>query len=160
MSSSSEPVVDSLLQALVFGGIGVFTGVALYVSVVEHPARLRIAKSDTPAALRQWNEGFGTAAKIQGSLAVATAAASGFLAVKSGVLYPYGFTGLLMGGIASFTLVVISPVITRLYAAVEKKTDVTDEAVRDLLTRWGRLHSVRTVVSVTSLAILLYSKFF
>ena len=52
---------------------------------------------------------------------------------------------LLLGGLVPFTLVLIMPTNRRL---LDPRLDSGSGEGRELLSRWGRLHLVRTVVSI------------
>ncbi len=113
-----------------------FAGAAVYVSLVEQPARLRLA--DGPL-LQQWQPSYRRATRMQGALAlVATALGLG----------AWGGTGdarWLVGSALSllnwpYTLLAIMPT-NRLLMAIPPQD--ADARSRDLILRWGRLHAVR-----------------
>jgi hypothetical protein len=125
-----------------------FTAWALYVTLVEHPARL---DSGAAAGRAQFRPSYRRAAPWQASFALIT--------LLSGVatgLFTGGWLWLLgavaLGAAIPFTLVVIKPINTTLLS-----TDVLgDDDTRRLLQRWGRLHAVRTILgAVAVLAFLL-----
>lgn len=137
-----------ILASLAVLCAGLFAGAALYVTAVEHPARL----SCGPAlALRQFAPSYRRGARLQASLA-----GVGALAAVGG-WYHTGYTvllvgGLLLGAVVPFTLLVIFPVNHRLLAP----TLVPETAEADALLRhWGRLHAVRTVLGIVAFATLL-----
>jgi len=53
--------------------------------------------------------------------------------------------GLLLGALVPFTLVVLMPTNRRL---LDPQLDSGSDEARELLSRWGRLHAVRTVVGI------------
>jgi uncharacterized membrane protein len=137
-----------ILASLAVLCAGLFAGAALYVTAVEHPARL----SCGPAlALREFAPSYRRGARLQASLA-----GVGVLAAV-GAWYQTGHTvllvgGLLLGAVVPFTLLVIFPVNNRLLAP----TLVPEAAEADALLRhWGRLHAVRTVLGILAFATLL-----
>ena len=115
-----------------------FTAWALYVSLVEHPARL---DSGAAAGRAQFRPSYRRAAPWQASFALITllsGLATG--ALTGGWLWLLGAVAL--GTAIPFTLVVIKPINTTLLS-----TDVLgDDDTRRLLQRWGRLHAVRTIL--------------
>ena len=125
-----------------------FTGAALYISLVEHPARLELA--DAPL-LQQWQPSYKRALPIQAGLAIAGGLAG---------LATWWFTGdgrWLAGAIVllanwPFTLLVIMPVNKRLQAM--RPADAGAES-RALLRRWGTLHDGRSALG--ALAVLLFA---
>ena len=63
-----------------------------------------------------------------------------------------GFGALLLGAVVPFTLVVILPTNRQL---LEPSLDPRDTRATELLTRWGRLHAVRSVLSSIALVLFL-----
>ena len=134
------------LAALVLATL--FTGAALYITLVEHPARLGL--QDAPL-LAQWQPSYKRALPIQAGLAVLGGS------VGLVVWYQSRDWQWLAGSVAllanwPFTLFVIMPVNKRLLAM--RPQEAGPESRRMLL-RWGRLHNVRSVLG--SLATLLFA---
>ena len=126
-----------------------FAGAALYINVVEHPARMGL---DTRAAAAQWAPSYGRATWLQAPLAVAS------LLCGAAVWLLGGGTGwlgaaLLVGAVVPFTFVVIMPTNHKLLAPGR---DLANSETRELLERWGRLHAVRTVLSCAGTVIYLW----
>ena len=125
-----------------------FTAWALYVSLVEHPARL----DSGPASGRaQFRPSYRRAAPWQASFALITLLCGAVTGLLTGSwLWILGAVAL--GAAIPFTLLVIKPINATLLS-----TDVLgDDDTRRLLQRWGRLHAVRTVLGgVAVLAFLL-----
>jgi hypothetical protein len=125
------------LAALVFATL--FAGAALYISLVEHPARLGL---NDASLLAQWQPSYKRALPIQAGLAVLGGVASLI------TYYQLGGWQWLIGGIAllanwPFTLFVIMPTNKRLLAI--QPQDAGTES-RTLLLRWGGLHNVRSAL--------------
>lgn len=129
------------LSALVAATL--FTGAALYISFVEHPARLGLA--DGPL-LAQWQPSYKRALPIQAGLAIIGGIA-GFAAwfMLGSWLWAAGALVLLANW--PFTLFVIMPVNKRLQAL---HVDQAGAESRRLLLRWGRLHDVRGALGAVS----------
>jgi uncharacterized membrane protein len=126
---------------------GLFAGAALYVTAVEHPARLSCGPS---LALREFVPSYRRGARMQGFLAVlGVLLAVGGWYHTGNILLLVG--GLLLGAVVPFTLVVIFPTNHRLLAP--ELVPESPEAGA-LLRHWGYLHAVRTVLGVTAFAIL------
>jgi Domain of unknown function (DUF1772) len=120
---------------------GLFAGAALYVSVVEHPARVSLGAH---AAVSEFRASYPRGAALQAPLAlVGGAAGVARWAIGGSRMWLVG--GVALGALVPFTLVVILPTNTRLLAATLDPASVEAQA---LLTRWGWLHAVRTLVSV------------
>jgi hypothetical protein len=116
-----------------------FAGAALYVSFVEHPARMML---DDPAALAQWQPSYKRGAVMQASLAV--------VAFLAGALawWQTGNALFLAGALFQilpwpWTLLVIMPTNK---ALLELKPAQGGPHSRALLEKWGRLHAMRTAL--------------
>ena len=119
---------------------GLFAGAAVYVTAVEHPARVECGQ----VLAQEFGPSYRRAAVMQGALAVVGLLASVVVWYQgSGVGWLVG--GLLLGALVPFTLVVIMPTNRRL---LDPGLDSGSGEARELLSRWGRLHAVRTVVGV------------
>jgi len=129
-----------LLGLIALISTGLFAGAALYVTLVEHPARLECG----PAAAVTV---FGPSYR-RGALMQATLAAVGCVAGVAAWAREGGTTalvaGLLLGAIIAFTLIAILPTNKRLLDPTLARDSA--EATK-LLTRWGWLHAVRTAAS-------------
>lgn len=121
--------------------VGLFAGASMYVSVVEHPARLECGAA---LAVKHFGPSARRAAVMQGSLAVVgLVAAAVAWGQGSGTGWLMG--GLLLGAMVPFTLVVIMPTNRRL---LDASLDTGSAEAVELLRRWGRLHALRTAVGV------------
>lgn len=128
----------------------IFTGAAIYINAVEHPARLRL---DDTALLRQWQPSYKRGFVMQSSLAIL-----GFLA---GLLawWQAGHLGWLLGAalmIANwpFTLLAIMPTNHQLMAVSPAEAG---PGTRGLLLHWGRLHAVRSALGFAACAVFLWA---
>src|SRR6266478_1925086 len=128
---------------------GLFTGAAVYISLVEHPARkecgAEIAATEFPPSYRR------------ASIMQATLAALGLLlsiaAWLAGATFWWAIAGVLLGSVIPFTLIVVLPTNKQLLSPTLDRRSAEAE---HLLARWGRLHSVRSVLSGVALLLLLY----
>jgi len=120
-----------------------FAGAALYITVVEHPARMAL---DTRAAVRQWAPSYKRATWLQAPLALL-----GFLGGATAWLMGAGAAWLvaavLIGAVVPFTFIVVMPTNHELLAPGR---DLDAAETRMLLTRWGRLHAVRSALGVAA----------
>jgi uncharacterized membrane protein len=120
-----------------------FAGAALYVNLVEHPARLSCG---TELAATEFGPSYKRATIMQVALAVLAAIAGvvrGFLG--GGAIWFIGAGAII--AVIPFTLIVILPVNNRI---LEPTRDKASAETRTLLERWGRLHAVRTIVSLVA----------
>jgi uncharacterized membrane protein len=131
---------------------GLFAGAALYVSFVEHPARMLCG---TRLALTEFAPSYKRGAVMQASLAsLGTLAAIAAWLQGASPLWLAG--GLLLGALIPFTLVVILPTNKRL---LDPSLDKDSKLAEQLLHRWGRLHAVRTAASLAAFLLFLFSNF-
>lgn len=125
-----------------------FTGAAIYINAVEHPARMSCG---VKVALAEWAPSYKRATVMQASLAVL-----GFLfalaAWLTGSPARVAIAGAILVLVAPFTLIVMWPTNTRLLA-LDPDTDRAEAAA--LLARWNRLHAVRSVLGAVALVLFL-----
>jgi uncharacterized membrane protein len=127
---------------------GLFSGAALYITLVEHPARMQCG---TALAATVFGPSYRRAAVMQALLAaLALVAAIGAWRSSSTPAWLLG--GILIAGVIPFTLVIILPTNKKL---LDPSLDRSSEAARQLLTRWGRLHAIRTVLGVAAFVVFL-----
>jgi hypothetical protein len=128
-----------------------FTGAAVYISLVEHPARL---SCPTAHAVEQWRPSYKRATVMQASLAVAGSLLA-IAAWLTGAGLIWLLAGLVLGSVVPFTLVVMWPTNKRLE---DPGLDATSKVARSLLVRWGRLHGVRSGLSLFALILMLLAQ--
>ena len=125
-----------------------FAGAALYINLVEHPARMSLG---TQIAATGWAPSYARATRMQAPLA-ATGSLAAIAAWIGGSSVWWLAGGVLLGLVIPFTLVAIMPTNHRLAAA---DLDKTSAEARALLDRWNALHGVRTALSVAALVVFL-----
>jgi len=130
-----------------------FTGAAVYITFVEHPARMQCG---VELAATEFAPSYRRATVMQ-----ATCAAVGLLtsvaAWLAGATIWWLIAGLLLGSVIPLTLVGILPTNRRLLdPTLDKRSDETER----LLARWGTLHAVRSVLSGLALLLFLYLAIF
>ena len=126
-----------------------FTGAAVYISLVEHPARMEVT---TQCAISQWRPSYRRATVMQASLAVA-AALLAIAAWLGGAGWAWLIAALLIGAVVPFTLAVMWPINKQLE---DGGLDTSSEGVRVLLEQWGRLHAVRSGLSLAALLLMIF----
>jgi len=142
-----------MLRVAEFVGLlctALFAGAALYVNVAEHPARMGC---DTRVALAVWAPSYARATLMQAPLAIVGLLA-GCTAWWLGGGIVWLIAGLLLGAVVPITLIVIMPTN---HALLDRQRDPASPEIRALLVRWGRLHGVRTALSVVALVLLAWS---
>ena len=134
----------ALIAAAIFGGV------ALYVNIVEQPARLSL---DDRALLAEWKPSYKRGAAMQAPLALV-----GFLL---GMLawWQTSHAGFLIGALLiiapwPWTLIVIKPTNDALLAT---DLDKAGPQTRSLILKWGAVHGVRTVLGALATAAFLWA---
>ena len=125
-----------------------FAGAALYVNVAEHPARMGL---ETRMAALQWAPSYERATWLQAPLALVSLIC-GVAAWLLGAGFSWLIAALLVGSVVPFTFAVIMPTNNKLLAPGR---DLGSTETRTLLVRWGKLHAVRTVLSLFGAAVYL-----
>ena len=141
-------VVSGLAELIATLSSGLFAGASVYINLVEHPARM---ETGIRPALTEFAPSYKRATVTQVSLAVA-----GFLSAlvawrsRSDARWLIG--GGLLLAVIPFTALVILPTNKKLLdPATANDLDLAER----LLTRWGRLHAVRSVLGLASLLLFL-----
>ena len=134
----------ALIAAAIFGGV------ALYVNIVEQPARLSL---DDRALLAEWKPSYKRGAAIQAPLALV-----GFL-LGALAWWQTSHAGFLIGALLiiapwPWTLIVIKPTNDALLAT---DPDQAGPQTRSLILKWGAAHGVRTVLGALATAAFLWA---
>jgi hypothetical protein len=118
-----------------------FTGAAIYINLVEHPARML---QDTRTAALVWAPSYKRATVMQASLAVVSTLC-GLAAAYFTDQWWWAFAALLIGAVVPFTLIVIMPTNQML---LDPARDLASPETRVLLEKWARLHAVRSLLGL------------
>jgi hypothetical protein len=127
-----------------------FTGAALYIAAVEHPARLSCG---TEIAATQWAPSYKRATVMQASLAAA-AGLLGLIRAALGGGPMWIWAAILILAVVPFTLVVIRPTNNRL---LDPQRDRRSAETLTLLRTWGRLHAIRTLLSLVASVVFVWA---
>lgn len=129
---------------------GIFCGAAIYINLVEHPARMSCG---TVLAVTEFAQSYKRATVMQVLLA-AISFLSSLIAwfMHSNIYWLIG--GILIVVVIPFTVIAILPTNNKL---LDTSLDKSSEYAKQLLNRWGRLHAVRSILSLASLIIFLYA---
>ncbi len=147
--SGSGTSVATLAEAIATLSSGLFTGASIYINLVEHPARMQ---AGTRIALAEFAPSYKRATVTQVFLAVL-----GFLSAlvtwrsRSDARWLIG--GGLLVSVVPFTATAILPTNEKL---LDPATANDLDQAEKLLTRWGRLHAVRSLLSFASLLLFLF----
>ena len=129
-----------------------FAGAAIYINLVEHPARMGC---DTKTAATVWAPSYKRATVMQAPLAIISFLAGvGAWLFGGGILWLIG--AVLIGLVVPFTFIVVMPTNHHLLAPGR---DLSSVETRALLEKWGRLHAVRSVLSLLASIVYLASLF-
>jgi hypothetical protein len=118
-----------------------FTGAAVYISLVEHPARMECG---TTLAATVFGPSYRRAAVMQVILALA-ATIGGVGAWWKGAPAMWLVGALVIFAVIPFTLIAIMPTNKKL---LDPALDRSSETTHRLLRTWGRLHAVRSVLGL------------
>ena len=127
-----------------------FTGAAIYVNLVEHPARMGCG---TKLAATVWAPSYARATVMQASLAIVSllSGAAAWL-LGGGTLWVVG--AVLIGLVVPFTFIAIMPTNKQLLAPGR---DLASSETHALLEKWAKLHAVRSVLSLAATLIFIWS---
>jgi hypothetical protein len=141
--------MSPLLEILATLAAGLFTGAALYLTAVEHPARVSCG---SVLAVTEFRPSYARGAVMQATLALLGALAA---VVRWGLGGQLGWLlgGLLLGAVVPFTLIVILPTTELL---LDRSLDLDSPESAALLRRWGRLHAVRSAASLGAFLIFVF----
>lgn len=138
-----------VLEFLATFSAALFAGAALYINVVEHPARMRL---ETQVAAMQWAPSYKRATWLQAPLAIVSLLCGIAVWIMGGSI-GWLVAALLVGAVVPFTFGVIMPTNHRLLAPGR---DLASAETRELLVRWGQLHAVRTALSLAGTFLFLW----
>src|SRR5918995_5524017 len=147
--SESRRILTTLAELIATLSSGLFAGASVYINLVEHPARMQ---TGTRPALAEFAPSYKRATVTQVSLAL-TGFLSALVAWRSRSDARWLLGGGLLASVVPFTALAILPTNKKLLDP-EAANDL-DLAER-LLTRWGRLHAVRSLLSLASLLVFLF----
>jgi uncharacterized membrane protein len=141
-------MVATVAELLATLSSGLFAGASIYINLVEHPARMQ---AGTHVALAEFAPSYHRATVTQVSLA-----SLGFLSalvawrLRSDARWLVG--GGLLVSVIPFTALAILPTNKQLLDPATANDSILAER---LLNRWGRLHAVRSVLSLAALLLFL-----
>lgn len=125
-----------------------FAGAAIYITLVEHPARL---SCDTVTAATQWAPSYRRATWMQAPLALVSTLAALWIWRRDNEAV-WLVAGTLIFLVVPFTLIVVKPTNRQL---LDPGRDLASEETRALLGRWGRLHFLRSAASLAACILML-----
>lgn len=127
-----------------------FAGAAIYINFAEHPARLECG---TELAATVFGPSYRRAAVMQASLAL-VAAISGLIVALSGDSLLWYIGAVLIFSVVPFTFIVIMPTNKQL---LSPGGSLSVPETHRLLIKWGRLHAVRSILSLIAAILYVYA---
>jgi hypothetical protein len=132
--------MDNLLKLVAVITSAMFAGAAFYVFAVEHPARL---EAEATAAISQFKSSYKRAAPIQVVFSAVCFLAC-FALWQRTHIWEWLAAGALVLAVIPYTLALILPV-NRVLLAVDPPPGAIATL---LLSRWGHLHTGRTILGL------------
>jgi len=136
-------MIAVLVQHLALIIAALFAGAAIYVSAVEHPARLGL---DDRALLAQWKPSYARGTAMQASLAL-----TGTVLASIAAYLSWDWRWLIGAALIfanwPYTFLAIMPVNHVLEATAP---EAADAGTRALLVKWGTLHAGRSALGVAA----------
>lgn len=128
----------------------IFAGAAVYITFVEHPARMACS---TEMAATHWAPSYKRATVMQAPLALVGSLA-GLAAWWLGGGLWWLVAALVILSVVPFTLLVIEPAVNK--ALLTPGRDLRSLETRHLLVQWGRLHAVRSALGIIASVIFVW----
>ena len=128
-----------------------FTGAAIYINLVEHPARMRCG---TEIAATVWAPSYQRATVMQVTLGILSTVA-GLTAWLLGLGLMWLVGALLIFCVIPLTLIAVMPTNKQL---LNPELDHKSEATGILLQKWARLHAVRSLPRLVASIIFILSR--
>jgi len=138
-----------LIQFIAVLAASIFTGAAIYINLVEHPARMSCS---TEIAAAVWAPSYRRATVMQASLAIAGSLA-GVAAWMLGAGLMWLVAALCIFAVVPVTFIIIFPTNKKLLAP---ERDPRSPETRTLLNKWARLHVIRSALSLVASAIYVW----
>jgi hypothetical protein len=142
--------MNLILELIATLSAGVFCGAAFYINLVEHPARMSCG---TALAVTEFAPSYRRATVMQVSLAAASFFSS-LVAWLGNRDISWLIGGIFILLVIPFTVIAILPTNKKL---LDSSLDKNSEHARKLLDGWGKLHAVRSVLSLVSFLVFLYA---
>lgn len=142
--------MNLILEFIATLSAGIFCGAAIYINLVEHPARMSCG---TVLAVTEFAPSYKRATVMQVLLAAVSFLSSLIAWFMTANIY-WLIGGILIVVVIPFTVIAILPTNNKL---LDHSLDKSSEYAKQLLNRWGRLHAVRSILSLASLIIFLYA---
>ena len=145
--------MNSIFEFIATLSASLFTGASIYINLVEHPARMSCG---TALAVAEFAPSYKRATVMQVLLALISFLSSLTAWLMDPSIY-WLIGGILIVTVIPFTVIAILPTNKQLLSS---SLDKNSEYAQQLLNHWGKLHSIRSLLSLLSLLIFLYALIF
>ena len=139
----------ALAQFIAVAATTGFAGAAIYINLVEHPARMSCS---TEVAATVWAPSYRLATFTQAPLAL-VGCLGGIASWMLGANAMWVVGALCIFAVIPVTLIVIFPLNRRLLAP---DRDLSAGETRELLVKWGQLHAIRSALAFTAGSIYIW----
>jgi hypothetical protein len=147
MSNGGVEMIPEILATLT---CGIFAGAAIYINLVEQPARLSCGVT---IAVTEWRPSYKRGTAMQVPLAL-VASVLVFFSWQLDKELAWLIGGVILLAVVPFTLIVIFPTNKKLES---DELDLSSDQANYLLRLWGRLHAVRSGLSFSAFVIFLFA---
>ncbi|OQR84325.1 hypothetical protein THRCLA_23088 [Thraustotheca clavata] len=143
-----------MFKLVAVGSCGMYTGAALYISIVQHPSLLCVQDHEIQG--RFFADMYRRATRFMAPLSVisSVSALSIWFFDKSEKLWL--ISGLLMASLLPYTTLAMLRLNLEL-CSVRSPARRSSSLLYSKLIQWGRLHAVRSVISATATTTILYT---
>lgn len=142
---------NELVQIVATMAAGLFTGAFVYINAVEHPARLSCG---IRVAAAQWLPSYKRGTIMQVALALLGFSA-GLTAWLRGAGGLWLAGAVLLVSVIPYTAAVVLPTNKQL---MDPKRDSSSSETGTLLVRWGRLHAMRSALSLLAFVVFVAAR--
>src|SRR5215510_4720642 len=141
-------MIEALQMIATFTAV-LFAGAALYINMVEHPARMVL---ETKSAALQWAPSYKRATLLQVPLAIVSLLSGVTVWLMGGSVWWF-VAALFAGAVVPYTFIFVMPTNHKI---LQPSRDLESVETRKLLQKWAKLHGVRTALSLVASVIYVW----
>lgn len=137
-------------------GTGIIAGGAIYINIVEHPARMEL--DDSQSLHRQWRESFDRAKLLMaGTSLLPIVGGIAAFAIDQTKGKPWLITAIMLAFNVPYTAIAMKPKVIDPIYEYEVALKKPPGEIRDTVAKWNSFHKVRTVVDISALIWCVYN---
>lgn len=137
-------------------GTGIIAGGAIYINVVEHPARMEL--DDSQSLHRQWRESFDRAKFLMaGTSLLPIVGGIAAFAIDQTEGKPWLITAIMLAFNVPYTAIAMKPKVIDPIYDYQVASKKSPGEIRDTVAKWNSFHKVRTVVDISALIWCVYN---